>query len=72
MSSGDQSLEDFLLEERKKHAHATGELNGLFLALREGVKSLLKTLQWRAIGADARSEKGLPENPTYNERHAFE
>ena len=44
MSSGDHSLEDFLLEERKKHSHATGELNGLIFSIARGCKIIAKNI----------------------------
>jgi len=44
MSSGDHSLEDFLLEERKKHSHATGELNGLIFSIARACKIIAKNI----------------------------
>ncbi len=44
MSSGDKSLEDFLLEERKKHIHATGELNGLIFSIARACKIIAKNI----------------------------
>ena len=44
MPSGDHSLEDFLLEERKKHSHATGELNGLIFSIARGCKIIAKNI----------------------------
>ena len=47
MPSGDHSLEDFLLEERKKHSHATGELNGLIFSIARGCKIIAKNINGR-------------------------
>ena len=44
MASGDYSLEDFLLDERRKYVHATGELNGLIFSIARACKMIGKNI----------------------------
>jgi len=74
MLSGRQSLEEFLIEERKRHVSASGDLNGLIFGIARACKLISRQLaSGRLVGPAA--PEAADDNPArlhQTARHVFE
>ena len=62
MLTGRLSLEEFLIEERKRHAHASGDLNGLIFAIARSCKLISRQLASGRLAGPA-APASADENP---------